>query len=101
MLKAIGWLVKLAVFSVVILVLGNWLRWDGKTVSDQIRTHLSQAERSDTVSSVRKWAGSLVEDARRGTSRLSNPDQFASKEEIKASERQKLRALIRELNRSQ
>lgn len=91
MLKAIGWMLKLAVFSLVVLILGNYVRWpsSGRTISDEVRTHLSHAERSAVAGQVREWAGKVTEDARKGI-----------QEEISPSERQKLNTLIRELNGS-
>ena len=92
MLRAIGWLLKIAVFSVVILILGNYLRWpsSGRTISDEVRTHLAHAEQSAVAGHVREWAGQVTEDARKEI-----------QEKIPPSERQKLNTLIRELNGSQ
>ncbi|MGZ3699951.1 MAG: hypothetical protein ACXVCH_17800 [Bdellovibrionota bacterium] len=96
MLKAIGWAVKVAVFAAVVLVLGNRIRIGSKTVSDQVRTGLAHAERSEIAGDMRDWATKLTQDARRGLQKKS----LAPREEIPSSERQKLRALIQELNSS-
>ena len=40
MLKIIGWIIKSALFAVLVLVLGNWIHWGDKTVSDQIKTKM-------------------------------------------------------------
>jgi len=105
MLKAIGYLIKLTVFSVLVLVLGNWLRWDGKSISDQIKTRMAHAEKENILNTVqdtvRGWAEKVTHDARKGyRKKLEQPTAIAPQEEISSSERQKLKALIRELNSS-
>jgi hypothetical protein len=74
-------MMKIAAFSLGILVLGHLVSWDGRTVSDQIKSQLSHAE---------SWAEHKVDVIRNG----DHP-----RETISPSERQKLRQLIRELNR--
>lgn len=135
MINAMGWLVKITLFSILILVLGNWIHWNGRTVSDQVKTQLSHAERSDFASSIRRWTGNVTQDVRKhahsgshtsvnhearqparhknevtsaeesspeasveGTERTSA--EAKPMEKIPSSERQKLRALIQELNTS-
>jgi hypothetical protein len=117
MLKLVSMLIKLALFSVLILVLGHYIHMDGRTVSDHVKSHLSQAEGSTIARQLRTWAGSLAEDARSGHSRISGVAQglenkvgmkvednirtSSAAAERAPSERQKLRALIRELNSGQ
>jgi len=104
MLRALGFMLKIATFSALILVLGSWVRWEGRTISDQVKTHLSQAERSDIFTDLKNWAGALFRDANKGASKNNSSIQISASESesdsdrIPASERQKLRALIRELN---
>jgi hypothetical protein len=123
MLKAIGWVIKSAIFAVVVLILGNYLRVGGKTVSDQVRTQMSHAESASSslggaVTHVRGWADKLTGDAKKGAVRAprsvggpvsqapvvsrtamnEKEDGTPSSEEIPSSERQKLKALIRDLN---
>ncbi len=114
MLKLLSGCIKLTVFSLLILVLGNWLHWDGKTISDQVKVGMSHAEESDVVHSFRSWATKVTSDAKSGfekkfsplqsghttgrSGRLGQSEQTEQSEEISPSERQKLRALIRELN---
>ena len=110
MFRLIGSLLKLCVLSVVILVIGNWVRWDGKTVSDQIKTHLSHAERAGVTVKVKNWAADMIQDAHEGAvsakkavSRVSSTKKSETKdtyeiEEIPTSERQKLHALMGDLN---
>jgi hypothetical protein len=99
MLKLISLCLKIVFFSLMVLVLGNWLRWDGKTLSDQIKHQMSHAESSHLAGAVRGWAEKVTHDARKGIK--NNFDQPEEEEEdISPSERQKLKALIRELNSS-
>lgn len=107
MLKAIRFLLKLTIFSTFVLILGNLIQWNGKTVSDQVKFGLAQAERSNVAEDLREWTGSLIKDAKKGVKkagqRVLQPVTAESKDDsiqvdIPQSERQKLRALIRELN---
>jgi hypothetical protein len=142
MLSAIGFLFKFALFSVAILVMGNWVQWDGETLSERVQAQLSHAERSDVAAQLRGWTKKITDDARGGVDKkarsrghvthaqrspdrhveasslsdrtettaaapqhTANPDNaghaattVATEEQIPSSERQKLRALMRELN---
>jgi hypothetical protein len=121
MIRAVSWMIKTALFAAFILVLGNWIHWGGKTVSDQVKTEMSQVQRSGAASSLKTWERRLgkevKEDATTGLSHkvmkikksiqaelpsdstTSNSDG-ADGDKIPSSERQKLRALIQELNTS-
>lgn len=110
MLSLIKWVIKSAIFAAIVLIAANLVKWDGKTISDQVKTQLSHAERADLTSKVKIWAGSVTSDARRGASRRPGSPAIAPtvsegrtsaappREQVDDSERQKLRALIRELN---
>ncbi len=117
MINAMGWLIKITLFSLLILFLGNWIHWNGKTVSDQVKTQIAHAERSDIATSIRKWTGNVTHDVRhqaRKPARHASPEtsddtasyksgepaEVTPMEKIPSSERQKLRALIQELNTS-
>jgi hypothetical protein len=98
MLRAIAFCIKMILFSVFILVLGNWLRWDGKTISDQVKFRMAHTEPTRLVNTVRGWAEQLTQDARKGVQRKLDQSQADEDEEIPSSEKQKLKALIQELN---
>ncbi len=149
MLRAIGFMIKVTVFAVLVLIAGNWFKWGGKTISDQVRTQLSHAERSDVAAQVKSWTKKMTDDARSGASKgprskaqpgvhtgagngsaNSNSDRLSETathpiegvevaqheggkaaggtqatnapqvDQVPSSERQKLKALIRELNSS-
>lgn len=151
MLKAMGALLKLALFSIVILLAGQWISWDGRTLSQHVQAQFAHAEKSDTAAYMRGLARRVTEDARSGFEKktkqrghvpaathaaqkaavpqendseltdrtetqaaapLQAPAHTAAQpqaevrtiahaeEQIPPSERQKLRALIRELNSS-
>lgn len=108
MFKALFFLLKLAIFSAAVLTLGNVIRWDGRSISDQIKSQMSHPIISDSMSRLRGWSGTLVEDVKQGSiKRFSAPgvsrlrEAASDAEEMSESERQKLRELIRELNRSE
>lgn len=99
MLKILGWILKLGAFAALVLVMGSLIKWNGKTISDQLKTQLSSAERSETVSHVKGWAGGLIKDSGKAPHSVRRPSRNPdSSEDIPSSERQKLRQLIRELN---
>jgi hypothetical protein len=135
MFKAIGWLIKLTIFTGIILVLGNMLHWKGHTVSDQVKTSLASAQTAETIDDIKTWANhitstpgsshaithlknakkrALPQESPRNsihhanvTANVATDPQAAmqqpeaqAQEEIPSSERQKLRALIREINTS-
>src|SRR4051812_19564944 len=99
MLRLMWSIVKLCLFAIVVLAAGNLVHWRGRTLSDQVRFGLSQAEHSIapalTIPDLKKLGapGSLF---RKPLQESSD----AGSDEVAPSERQKLRALIRELNRS-
>jgi uncharacterized membrane-anchored protein YjiN (DUF445 family) len=120
MLKALGWIVKLTLFSVAILLAGDWIHWSGKTLAQHVRTQAAHAERSDTASYMRDLTHRVTEDARTGLDKkikqlkhttnavvtdrtemqAAAPSRTIARTEelIPSSERQKLKALISELN---
>lgn len=128
MLNAISWLFKAALFSAIVLMLGNWITIGNRTVSEQVRIGLSRAERSEVAAKMKSAAESVadqartaLQDARKGAtlkpkaqqSRPPVPAKTGDKvakaeapterpnEKIPSSEREKLKALIEELNRPQ
>lgn len=104
MIRAIGWCIKVTLFAGVILVLGNWIKWGNKTVSDQVKTQISHAERSDIAGALKKWTNTVTDEAKNGAAKSSlfekRRSEVRPQERIPSSERQKLRALIQELNGS-
>ena len=133
MLRALSGFIKLGLFSIVILLAGEWAHWDGKTLSQHVQDGLFHVEKSDAAAYVRGLTRRVTEDARQGfdkkmkqrdraqgSAHASNeiidrtPTQASApqlqkselhaavqtEEQIPPSERQKLRALIRQLNSS-
>lgn len=104
MFKLLGWMVKVTLFAAAVLILGNIVRIKGRTLSDQVRTEMAHAEKSEIATRARKLAGQITEDAREGYSgRIkagAAPAKERDAEEFFSSERQKLKALIQELNRT-
>jgi len=129
MFKAIGWLIKLTVFAGIILILGNMVHWRGHTVSDQVKTSLASAQTAETLDDIKTWANHVTSTPanahpvnHKGAKKRALPQESPrnsfhpvvatepqpaaqaeapTQEEIPSSERQKLRALIREINTSQ
>lgn len=90
MLKFIGVLLKISLFTLAVLVLGNLVQIRGRTVSDQIKTQMSHAERLLPVQPLEEW--------RQKIKNTSNDLIEAADEEILPSERKKLQSLLKELN---
>ncbi len=89
MFRLIGFIVKTTLFALIVLILGQLLSWNGKSVSDQIKTQLSQAEHTEVVQNIKGWTQKLT---------LPKNKTRLRQESISISERQKLKSLIRELN---
>lgn len=102
MFKALFWVVKVAVFSLIVLALGNWIHWRGRTISDQVNTNISHAEQltGEVAENAKTWVVQKKKQAENALGDVSRKTQEAP-EHIAPSERQKLRALIRELNGTQ
>ena len=108
MLRPIFWAMKIAIFSIIVLALSNWIHWRGRTISDQVKTNISHAERlsGEAAENAKNWVQEKkrqAESAWDGSAQESAQDSIKEKsqdapERIAPSERQKLRALIRELN---
>ncbi|MEK6578827.1 MAG: hypothetical protein AABZ55_06340 [Bdellovibrionota bacterium] len=103
MLRLLGWLIRAAVFALVVLVLGNWFQYKGKTLSDQVRTGMAQAERTSVYKEAKTWANQVKSKTgfnHKVTKIAPKANPEISDEDLPASERQKLKALIHELNGS-
>lgn len=98
MLKTIGSCIKFLLFSLVILILGNWIKWEGKTISDQVKIKMAHTEPAHIMNQVRGWAEKITYDARKGIQKKLVSADESDDSEIPSSERQKLKALIQELN---
>ena len=126
MLRALAWLIKTGFFIILVLVIGNSVRFGNRTINDRIQTGIAHSERSAIGHQIKGWIKQITEDAHKGAEMLqvngsslrkmnngaipktrtgAIPQSSASTEseerpaeEIPPSERQKLKALIRELN---
>ncbi|HTL12591.1 MAG TPA: hypothetical protein VL588_08900 [Bdellovibrionota bacterium] len=87
---SLAWkLIKLSALIALVLVAGIWIRWNGVTLSDHVKTGMAQAERRLEEPDARL--------ARREAERAGRRGAKAA-EDLMTSERQKLRDLLRELN---
>jgi hypothetical protein len=107
MLNALGSLLKTSAFIIGILLAGQWIEWDGKTLSSHVQRTWNQTMNLQTLERIKEWAKEVTHDATEGAKKLSSSDEVRSRaaaparngsEEITSSEREKLRNLIRELN---
>lgn len=63
--KVVFSLIKYSVFAIAVLFLGNWIRWDGRTLSDHIRVFMYYTG-SREFSSDRSGVASGVTNSYRG-----------------------------------
>ena len=63
MLKAVGWMIKLTLFSIAVLLAGDWVSWQGRTLSQHLRGQVAQLSRTDTASYVRGLTRKVTADA--------------------------------------
>lgn len=108
MLNAFSIFIKCALFAVIVLILGNWIQWKGKTLSDQVKVQMAHAEHSEWGQGLQDWSKSIFDDIKT-TLRSQNENKTRlnqslprqnSREEIDGKEKQKLRSLIGDLNSS-
>lgn len=99
----------LVVFVAIVLVAGNLISWEGKTVSDQVRTQMAKVERTDTYRQARRDLRMLSSDLKEETTeRFSRTREATAKkigpkvgklrektEELTREERDHLRALLK------
>ncbi len=98
MLRCIGWILKVTLFTAMVLILGSLIRFNGKTVSDQVKTQLAQVERpTGLYERAKHYVGNWIGGEKKRP-RAKTETESMTGDAIPASERQKLRALIRELN---
>jgi hypothetical protein len=106
MFKLMAWIIKVTVFAAIVLVLGNVVKWHGRTVSDQIKTQVSHAEqtpwgeRAQDLLNSPSYLSSTNKASGRHSVNTANSAHPLTDEKISPTEQQKLKALIRELNGS-
>ena len=107
MLNAMGSLVRHTLFAIAILIAGQWVEWEGHTLSSHVNHALQHAMNSNIMDRMKDWSRQLTQDAQVGASKIIRKDQIQSRssapqreagEDISSSERKKLRELIQELN---
>lgn len=98
MFKIIGWFFKASLFALVILVGSHLVKWNGRTVSDQVRSTLSSAEKFPTVKTVKKKSQTLMNDAKdvAGRALSTTTEKANSATEILEQDKAELQALIHE-----
>jgi F0F1-type ATP synthase membrane subunit b/b' len=92
MFKLIGWILKASFFTILVLVAAHYVTWDGRTVSDQVRSTLSSADRSTPLRTLKSKSKGLIEEAREAASRIGVDAK--RDEKIPDEDRRRLQALI-------
>lgn len=109
MFKPFFFVLKLTFFTAFILIFSHIVEWNGKTVSDQVRSQMSSAQRTtdwigDMKDKALKWMGGIGSDSaledKKPRSKPVQKSSFSRSNEFTPTERQKLRALIQELNQN-
>ncbi len=95
MFKALGWIFKAGVFAVLVLVLGNWVGWGGKSLSEHLRFQGSAAGKSSWSSSIQHWISKVNADTERGLTKRREIPMGEPAERISSREQEKLKSLIR------
>ncbi len=85
MSKFLGTIFKASLFASFVLVLGAWVQYEGRSISDHVETHVRKAKRWEVTQKMTHWSSGILKDN-------------AAQEDIESSERQKLRRLISDLN---
>ena len=120
MFKAIAYVIKASLFTLLILVLGNWVRWDGRTISDHVKSTMAAVTRGEkpsrtekpvaksidhamdkTMTKIRSWKDRISTGENETSSSAKSGRSTAEIDRISPNERQKLRSLIQELNSPQ
>jgi len=56
MLKLIGFFIKLSILGMIMLVVGNLVHYQGRTLSDHAKNWIQNTEKSEVTQDIRKWA---------------------------------------------
>ncbi len=94
MLKFIGWVLKASFFAIAVLIAAHYVTWDGKSVSDQVRSTLSSAEKSAPVKTIHRKSKALIQDAKQAASHVGIDTATKAVEIIPAADRVRLQSLI-------
>lgn len=93
MFKLVGWCLKAALFTAVVLVASHYITWDGRTVSDQVRSSLSSAERSAPLRAAKRQSRALLDDAKDAAANVGIRDEKKDGK-IPEEDREELQAVI-------
>ncbi|MBL7714781.1 MAG: hypothetical protein JNL01_04885 [Bdellovibrionales bacterium] len=89
MLKLIGWMINTVFFALLVLVLGNWVRFDGKTVSDHVKAKMVWLDKKDV-----KSPGQVTEKVTQSVKKITDRVTFGNSSPSK-KEREELKELIK------
>ena len=95
MLKLLLNLLKLSLFAVLVLVVAHYVKVEGRSISDQVDTHIARAERAPVIKEVKNWtsrtAAALKHDRASGSTKGRSTEDST---EANPEERQELRKLL-------
>lgn len=109
MIHLISTLFKTLFFAGIVLILGSLIKWDGRTISDQVKTGVAKAERSPWLKKTQNWVIEQKKDwlepsqrkpLQRNKNNTAQSQRWDGPNEQHPTyrEREKLRSLIQELN---
>ncbi len=101
MIKAVWFIFKFSLLTIVILLVGSHVTWKGKTISDQVKSQVASAKKSTWGKEISAWTGSMIQDAEKTIRTHTGTDKNSKrshKTNIAQSEREKLKKLIEDLN---
>jgi len=104
MFKFLGFLLKSVLLIAIVLVLGQVLEIDGKTVSDHVKSGIRMAEKNEGVAELKEKAQSLLRDSEKGARSPANESSDAKElsrnlqafREAKAKEKAALQELLKD-----
>ena len=100
MIRLVISLVKVSIFALVVLVLSHILKWNGKSLSDQVRDQMIQAEKSPVLYDLKEWSSKTFHQAvKRGKEKLSAASKNHESDDLSPEEQKQLRELLKQLDR--
>ncbi len=96
MFKLLGWCFKAAIFTALVLVASHYVTWEGKSVSDTVRSSLSSADRSGPIRTIKKKSRTLLDDAKEAVGKVGIRKEKSMPKDgkIPAEDREQLQSVI-------
>ena len=92
MLKLLGASIRFVLMSLIVLVLGQRMTWQGRTLSSQVNQGFSTLERVRVFSRAQDWMGDWVDQVRMSLFRIENgPTQ----EDVSSRDQRELKKMMK------